>query len=124
MYELRRSRTNCDYSPKGWKWASGVWTRHERSLSSRYGRERKRKKQLRKLSGLHSSKVSSEKESVLLPFLFNDVVVDLLLFLLYLSLDFVYQAFDEIAGLFAASAILDLNLSFLVGAVTKSDADR
>lgn len=24
MYELRRSRTNCDYSPKGWKWASGV----------------------------------------------------------------------------------------------------
>ena len=23
MYELRRSRTNCDYSPKGWKWASG-----------------------------------------------------------------------------------------------------
>ena len=24
MYELRRSRTNCDYSLKGWKWASGV----------------------------------------------------------------------------------------------------
>ena len=43
MYELRRSRTNCDYSPKGWKWASGVWTRHERSLSFGYGRKRKRK---------------------------------------------------------------------------------
>ena len=23
MYELRLSRTNCDYIPKGWKWASG-----------------------------------------------------------------------------------------------------
>ena len=123
MYELRRSRTNCDYSPKGWKWASGVWAIQERSLSSGYGRERKRKKAV-KTFGLHSSKVYSGRESVLLPFLFNDVVVDLLLFLLYLSLDFVYQAFDEIAGLFAASAILDLNLSFLVGAVAKSDADR
>ena len=31
MYELRRSRTNCDYSPKGWKWASEVWENVKRS---------------------------------------------------------------------------------------------
>ena len=32
MYELRRSRTNCDYSPKGWKWASGVWERGKKPV--------------------------------------------------------------------------------------------
>ena len=61
MYELRRSRTNCDYSLKGRKWASGVGARHERSLSFGYGR--KRKKKTRHIPGCKTEKEAVEAET-------------------------------------------------------------